>query len=64
MLDKKTPQHICLPADTSMMVFVVPLVIAALIIVVMLVVVCKVKPWRMKEPITFPQSLVSSLIFG
>lgn len=46
------------------MVFVAPLVIAALIIAVVLVVVCKVKPWQMKEPDTLPPSLVSSVIFG
>lgn len=47
-----------------MMVYVVPLVIAALIMALVLAVVCVVKPWRFKEPVTLPQSLVSSLIFG
>lgn len=47
-----------------MMVLVAPLVVAALIIAVVAAVVCKVKPWHMKEPVTLPQSLVSSLVFG
>lgn len=46
------------------MALVAPLVIAALIIAGVLGLVCKVKPWEMKEPITLPQSLVRSLIFG
>lgn len=62
MLDRC--KHICLPAETSMMLMAVSLVLAALIITVALVVVCKVKPWQMKEHVTIPQSLVSSLNFG
>lgn len=69
MLDRrqcqKNPQNnnICLPAGTSMMLYVAPLVIAVLILAVVLAVVCKVKPWKMKEPVILPRPLVSSLIF-
>lgn len=61
---KQKQKPICLPAETNVMVFVVPLVVAALIIVGVLALVCMVKSWVMKETVPLPPSLVSSLIFG